>query len=122
MSRKNFERGPIRVYDFKNKVTIREANKENNWNGYYEVPYVDYRENGTICNIGTEDFTSQSLHLIKIYDVMEKTGEKTKESSINKGGRNRWKCIKTLRVANRSNAVKVANFLYPNKEIQVRLL
>lgn len=122
MSRKNFERGPIRVYDFKNKVTIREANKENNWNGYYEVPYVDYREDGTICNIGTEDFTSQSLHLIKIYDVMEKTGEKTKESSTNKGGRNRWKCIKTLRVTNRSNAVKVANFLYPNKEIQVRLL
>ena len=111
-----------RKYDFKNKVTIREASKENNWNGYYEVPYIEYREDGTIYSIGTEDFSGDRLGEIKTYQVMEKTGEKTKESSIHKGGRNRWKCINYLYVTKRKNAVKVPNYLYLDKEIQIRLL
>lgn len=110
----------MRVYDLKKAVTIKKATKENGWNGYYEVPYVEYREDGTVCNMGTEDFSSERLNTLKVYEVVEKTGEKTRETSIYKGGRNKWKHVNYFRVTERKEAVKLAKVLYTGREIQIR--
>ena len=110
----------MKKYDIKNKITIRKATKENNFNGYYEVPYTEYREDGSILCIGTEDFSSERLKTLKTYEIVEKTGEKTKASNINLGGRNRWMHVAYITVAKRSEAVKIANIEYPEKELQIR--
>ena len=110
----------MKKYDIKNKITIRKATKENNFNGYYEVPYTEYREDGSILCTGTEDFSSERLKTLKTYEIVEKTGEKTKASNINRGGRNRWMHVAYITVVKRSDAVKIANIEYPEKELQIR--
>ena len=110
----------MRIYDTKKAVTITPATKENGYNGYYEVPYTEYREDGTIKCTGTEDFSGERLRTLKTYEVVEQTGEKTKESRIYKGGRNRWKHVTNITVAVRKDAVKIANFLYTGKILQIR--
>ena len=110
----------MRKYNINNKITIRQATKENNFNGYYEVPYIEYREDGSILCEGTEDFSSERLKTLKTYEIVEKTGEKTKASNINLGGRNRWMHVAYITVAKRSEAVKIANIEYPEKELQIR--
>ena len=110
----------MRKYNINNKITIRKATKENNFNGYYEVPYTEYREDGSILCEGTEDFSGDRLKTLKTYEIVEKTGEKTKASNINSGGRNRWMHIAYITVAKRSDAVKIANIEYTEKELQIR--
>ena len=110
----------MRKYNINNKITIRQATKENNFNGYYEVPYIEYREDGSILCEGSEDFSSERLKTLKTYEIVEKTGEKTKASNINLGGRNRWMHVAYITVAKRSDAVKIASIEYPEKELQIR--
>lgn len=110
----------MKVYDLKKIVTIVKATKENHFNGYYEVSYTEYREDGSVLCQGTEDFSSERLKKLKTYEVVEQTGEKTKASRIYEGGRNRWKHICYLTVNTRKDAVKISGFLYPGKIIQVR--
>ena len=110
----------MKKYDIKNKITIRKATKENNFNGYYEVPYTEYREDGSILCTGTEDFSSERLKTLKTYEVVKQTGEKTKRSGINVGGRNRWKHVCWMDVNTRKEAVKIASFIFSNDIIQIR--
>lgn len=110
----------MKKYDIKNKIVIRKATKENGYNGYYEVPYIEYRDDGSILCTGTEDFSSERLKTLKTYEIVEKTGEKTKVSNINLGGRNRWDHVSFISVVKRSDAVKIANIEHPEKEIQIR--
>lgn len=112
----------IKKYDLKNKKVIKNATKENNYNGYYEVPYTEYRENGTIYSTGTEDFSSERLKTLKNYEIVEKTGEKTKKSRVYMGGRNMWAHVAYITVTKRSNALKIAQATYNNTELAVRLL
>lgn len=114
----------MKKYDIKNKITIKKATKENNFNGYYEVPYTEYREDGSILCTGTEDFSGERLKTLKTYEILEKTGEKTKASNINLSGRNRnrWGHITYITVAKRSDAVKISKIEYPDKELQIRNL
>lgn len=65
-------------YDLKHKVIIRKANPENHYNGYYEVPYKQYNENGDLVTDGTEDFSSDRLKTISSYEILEYTGSRTK--------------------------------------------
>lgn len=110
----------MKEYDVKHKITIVKATKENGFNGYYEVPYTEYREDGTILCVGTEDFLGERLRTLKTYEIVEKTGEKTKASSINKGGRNRWRHVSYITVVKRSDAVRIVNAKYKESELQVR--
>ena len=110
----------MKIYDLKKKVVIRPATKENGYNGYYEVPYIEYREDGSILCEGTEDFSGDRLKTLKTYEVVKQTGEKTKRSSINVGGRNRWKHVCWMDVNTRKEAVKIANFLFHDDIIQIR--
>ena len=110
----------MKIYDLKKKVVIRPSTKENGYNGYFEVPYTEYREDGSILCEGTEDFSGDRLKTLKSYEVVKQTVEKTKRSSINVGGRNRWMHVTYITVAKRSEAVKIANIEYPEKELQIR--
>ena len=101
-----------RVYNTEKMVKIAE--------GYFEVPYVEYREDGTIYCEGTEDFSKERLETLKSYDVVAKTGEKTKESHINKGGRNKWEEVGAITAEERKTAMKVAEIVFAGKEIDLR--
>ena len=120
-SKEKYPVNTIKKYDLKNMVTIRPATKENGYNGYFEIPYTEYREDGTILCTGTEDFSSERLKEIKYFEIVEKTGEKTKESNLYKGGRNRWRHLAYIATTKRKNALKIAQFEHKNKkELQVR--
>lgn len=110
----------MRKYDIKNSIVISQPTSENGRNGYFEVPYIEYRNDGTVLNIGSEDFSSQRLKTLKRYEIVEKTDEKTKSSAIYIGGRNRWKHLSYIVVNSRKDAIKIASFEYPNKELQFR--
>ena len=71
----------MRIYDTKKAVTITPATKENGYNGYFEVPYTEYREDGSILCQGTEDFSGERLKTLKTYEVVKQTGEKTKRET-----------------------------------------
>lgn len=101
-----------RVYNTEAKVKIAE--------GYFEVPYVEYRENGTIYCEGTEDFSLERLETLKSYDVVAKTGETTKESAYFKGGRNRWEEVGCITAEERKTAMKVAMIVFADREISLR--
>ena len=90
-------------------------------NKYYEVEYTEYREDGTICNVGTEDFSFERLQMLKTYEVLAKIG-KTKESSTHVSGRNRWGHLAWYNVFERKTAVFVANNNFKEHEIQLRKL
>ena len=75
----------MKVYNLNKMITIIKSTKENNWNGYHEVPYIEYREDGSIKCTGTEDFSGQRMKELKVYEILTKTGNK------NKGGKNIWK-------------------------------
>lgn len=88
--------------------------------GYYEVEYKEYREDGTICGVGTEDFSFERLKELKTYEVLENSGKKTKESSTHKGGRTIWNHVTYFNVFERKTANAVAKMLYSEKEYQLR--
>lgn len=110
----------MREYNINRKVVIVEPTKENNYDGYFEVPYIEYREDGTIYGTGTEDFSSKRLNTLTTYKVLEKTREKTKSSSVHSGGRNRWRQIALITVAKRIDVTKIASKKYEGKELQIR--
>lgn len=87
---------------------------------YYEVEYTEYREDGTICGMGTEDFSYERLKELKTYEVLEDTGLRTKESSTHKGGRIRWEHVAYLNVFERKTANAVSKMLYVERKIQLR--
>lgn len=111
----------MRVYNLNKMVVIRKATRENKYkDGYYEVPYVEYREDGSIKCEGTEDFSSERIKTLKNYEVVKQTGEKTKESTYFRGGRNRWAHVTDFTVSRRRDAVKIAALTYPEEVIQIR--
>lgn len=58
----------------------------------YEIEYTDYREDGTVCGKGTEDFSKDRLKNLtyKRYDVKEDSGERTKTGLV------KWDLVKRL--------------------------
>ena len=83
---------------------------------YFEVPYIDYREDGTIYNKGTEDFSIQRLKMIHLWRVKTPSGE------INKGGHRIWEIIDNIRALNAKDAKGIAKILYPGLEIKLEKL
>lgn len=83
----------------------REINKD-----YYEIPFTEYRADGTIYRKGTEDFSSERLQTIEEYYVY-RWNEKQMPS-----GHRYTDCIGRLRVSPNACKIRVARFLYGEVE------
>lgn len=97
----------MREYSIKNKKKIARD--------YFEIPYIEYRKDGSIYSTGTEDFTKERLKSLKTYEIVSPTGEKTKESSLHKGGRTRWKHVQDITCINRKTCKIIGIIKYGNK-------
>ena len=82
----------------------------NKFNSYYEVLYTDYREDGSICGKGTEDFSGERLKSIKNYEVRE-------FDCIGTTGNKRTTSFSWIRTINKKSAVAIAKIKYPNINI-----
>ena len=81
---------------------------------YIEVSYTEYREDGTIKGIGTEDFSTTRFNKLKYFEIFRKTGR------VNKGGHNIWEQIGWFRCSMDSRkAGTLARLIYGN-DIQLR--
>ena len=84
---------------------------------YYEIPYKEYRPDGTLKATGTEDFSGEraasSNHL---YSIHTWDG-----SRRNKGGKKWFETETYVRVDNRDGLKEYAKKQYPDAvEIQIR--
>lgn len=85
---------------------------------YYEVPYTEYRADGTIVCIGTEDFSSESLRkCTKRFDVYCYNG-KTLHGAYREGyKRTEW--VGSLRTSKNACKIAVARMVYGDNVARV---
>lgn len=86
--------------------TIEPGSAENQWNGYYEVSFKEYDENGRLIREGTEDFSGRRLKTLTRYIVRAYTGE------VNKAGQKTTYEIGFIRITKTSKPGAAARFVY----------
>jgi hypothetical protein len=80
---------------------------------YYEVPYKEYRADGSILQLGTEDFSSQRLKTLKKKYVWTWNGEKR-----NKGGHRWFECQELVTFNGSTKELKtVLGIKYPDAKL-----
>lgn len=81
---------------------------------YLEVPYIEYREDGTIKETGTEDFSKKryltTIHTWLIFTPIDE---------LIKGKKRKWKKIFLIRTTSAIHAKKIAEFKYPGIELRI---
>ena len=83
---------------------------------YFEVDYIEYREDGTAKCSGSEDFSRERIKTLHIWDVCTPTGK------LNKGNQRMWKSLTTIRTYTAKEARKIAESLYPDMELRLTRL
>ena len=77
---------------------------------YFELHYIEYREDGSIKGTGVEDFS-----LDRLADKMHYWAVKIRTAQKNKGGRTIWDWIGEIWTTNPKDARKIANIQYGAK-------
>lgn len=80
---------------------------------YYTANYIEYREDGSIKQKGTEDFSAERLRNIHNWDIWEPT------EKLNKGGHRIFERIDTIYTTDVKTAKKIVTFKYGDK-VQLR--
>jgi hypothetical protein len=86
--------------------TIEPGSAENNWNGYYEVFYKEYDENGCLIREGSEDFSGIRLRSLARYIVRAYTG------GVNRAGQKTTYEIGFIRITKNNKPGTAARFVY----------
>lgn len=90
----------MRVYDLNNKITITKSTRENNYNGYYEIPYDEF-EDGKLKTNGSEDFSGKRIkNELKTYEIKKWSGE------YDKGNRKIYSHIKYITTNSSAKDIK----------------
>jgi len=76
---------------------------------YYTANYIEYREDGSIKQKGTEDFSGERMRTIHNWDIWAPT------EKVNKGGHTISERIGTIYTTNAKTAKKIATFKYGDK-------
>ena len=66
---------------YTNIKTLTQPTATNNYEGYYEVGFHEYREDGTLRRTGSEDFSNSRFNKLKAYEIRKPSGR------LNKNGR-----------------------------------
>ena len=86
--------------------TIEPGSEENQWNGYYEVFYKEYDENGRLIGEGSEDFNNRRLRTLRRYIVRAYTGE------VNRAGQKTTYEIGFIRIGKNTKPGTAARMIY----------
>ena len=73
----------MRIYNIKKKVILQKDEK--GFGTYFEVPYIDYRTNGSIYTMGTEDFTRERYNKLVRRTIYLPTGKTNKRWAYDMG-------------------------------------
>lgn len=68
---------------------------------YFEVPFTEYSENGRPIRRGTEDFSRERYHSLKVYEIWTWDGK-----SYNKGGQRKFEHQATYRMTGKPAELK----------------
>lgn len=101
----------MKIYDTKNKKVLQ--TNELGYATYLEVPYTEYREDGTPKCTGTEDFTAERFKTLVTRYIYVPTGE------VNKGGHRTWTEARKITSQSTKDVRKLATILVPG-EISIR--
>lgn len=85
-------------------------------NGYFEVEYTEYREDGSIYQKGTEDFSRERMRMLKWYLIYVPTGQ------LNKGGHKTWVSVGKVHVHSHKDAVFFAERVLQLVQYSIRLV
>jgi len=101
----------FREYDLKIKNVIK-APEVGKKNGYYEIPYKEYREDGTPHETGTEEFSSERYMQLVTRSVYVKTG------ATDKGGRSKWTEVDRITSTSVRAVRKICDMRHKNAQLR----
>ena len=73
---------------------------------YYEVPYTDYLEDGSVRGHGTEDFSGARLRGLTRRSAYVRTGHKRRDGSDS------WECIGYIAANSTRDCLSIARLLH----------
>ena len=82
-------------------------------NDYYEVEYIEYRDDGSVRFVGTEDFSRKRLRTLAYYSIHIPTGK------LNKGNKMIWEQKGFVKSNSCSDAKFIAKLHY-GENVQLR--
>ena len=101
----------MKQYLLNKKVVL--TKNEKGFSEYVEVPYIEYREDGTIKGEGTEDFTINRLRMLKRKTVYTPNGK------LNKGNHRMWDMGKEI-ISNSNKDIRSIADIFYKSEYQLR--
>ena len=85
---------------------------------YYEATYTEYREDGSVCGAGTEDFSGARLRkATKVYNVYKHNG-KVMHGAYREGYK-MTDCVGTVRMSAGAVATRAAKTVYGDDVVRV---
>ena len=102
----------MRIYNIKKRVILQKDEK--GFGTYFEVPYTDYRNDGSIYTIGTEDFNRERYNKLVRRTIYLPTGK------TNKGGHMIWEEVETVVSDSTTGIRKYAKIKYSTNIFQIR--
>lgn len=97
----------MKIYDIKHRNVLQ--TNEFGRATYIEVPYTEYREDGTLKCTGTEDFTAERYKTLVTRYIYTPTGK------VNKGGHRTWEEAKRITSQTTADVRKLAAILVPGE-------
>lgn len=92
----------LKIYDTKHRTVLQQD--ETGRATYIEVPYTEYREDGSIKCTGSEDFTAERYKTLVTRSIYVPTGK------LNKGGHRTWEQSKRFTTASTKSFRRLATF------------
>ena len=102
----------MRTYHIRKTVTLQKDEK--GFGTYFEIPYTEYRNDGSIYAVGTEDFNRERYIKLVVRTIYLPTGK------FNKGGHMIWKEVETIVSDTTANIREYAKIKYPASNFQIR--
>ena len=102
----------MRSYHIRKMVVLQKDEK--GFGTYFEIPYTEYRTDGSIYSKGTEDFSSERYNRLVRRTIYLPTGK------TNKGGYMIWEEKETIVSDSTASIRGYAKIKYPTKNFQIR--
>lgn len=96
-----------KIYNFSKSKSIND--------NYFEIPYVEMREDGEVVCTGTEDFSKKRMQDIKMYSILIHN-----ENDFYGHGLKKWREKLLVRVMRRKDALLYGKKMFPENEVQVK--